>query len=160
MAPEVEGPPAPEVAHEFERRILGLARRVNASAWEMAALLYEWHEHQMWRLAGYETLNEFLAQPELGLSRTQFFRLTRLWRDLAVVKRVPTSVLAELDPSKAELVAPKIMRGEVDTEEAFADARVLGVRDLRERYGPEPDVVPEKVKCEACGSWYRPGENE
>jgi hypothetical protein len=143
----------------MEQRIKAAASIITGSWWDLAELLYEFHEERRWADLDYDTLNEFLAQPDLGISRALFFQMTRLWRDLAVTRQVDRAVLRELEPSKVREVVPAIMRGDVSIEEALADARDLGHRDMRKRYRGDPNAKldagaePVRIQCGQCGAW-------
>lgn len=146
-------------AFDLEQQIKRAAVAGHVAWWELSRLLYEFHEGGHWRPLGYETLTEFLAQPDLGISRTQFFRMTKLWRDLAVERGVPARVLTSVEPSKVREVAPAIVAGDVTVEDAISDAQALGYRDLRDKYRDgvsgklDADSEPERAKCPVCGSW-------
>lgn len=147
-------------AFDLERKIKARVQATHAAWWSLAEALYEFHELLGWMLLGYETLGEFLAQPEIGMSRRSFFRAVEMWRDLHIVRRVPARALSELEPSKVREVKPAIMRGHVKPEDALADAKELGYRDVVEKYrhqvgGQRLDASkePERVKCPMCGSW-------
>jgi hypothetical protein len=159
-------------AFQAERKIKQAALRAHESWWELASALYEFHEAGYWRALGYDSLDEFLAQPDMSLSRSTFFQMTKTWRDLVVVKKLPASTLAEIEPSKVQEVTPAIMRGDVSPEDALDDAKGLSYRDVRRKYRPEEaakhgqkpdDSVPLSaghepipVKCGTCGQWYTP----
>ena len=156
-------------AFESEQRIKQAAGNIRVAWWELAEEFYDFHEAGYWSYLGYETLDEFLAQPELGVKRATFFRMTKLWRDLVVTKQLPIETLRELEPSKLREVTPAIMRGEVKPDDAFDDVNGLSFRDIRTKYRPEeqakhgqkPDdsepldasAEPQRVQCTACGSW-------
>lgn len=158
-----------DAAFTLELGIKAAAVQVHASWWTLSQLLYAFHEGGYWSDIGYDTLDEFLAQPELGISRSQFFQMTRTWRDLVVVRNVEPKELEAVEPSKAKEVLPAIRRGDVEVEDALDDAKGLGARDLREKYRPqrqhkhkqapddstvlEADDEPVRVQCEVCGQW-------
>lgn len=159
-------------AFKLERRIKEAAVKVHESWWVLSEALYEFHEAGFWSALGYGSLDEFLAQPDLGMSRSQFFQMTKLWRDLVVVKKLPPGDLKELEPSKVREVAPAIMKGEVLPEDALADAEELSYRDVKVKYRPEEQAKtgqkadgstpldaasePKAVKCFNCGNYYTP----
>lgn len=129
---------------------------------ELAALLYMFHHGKGWFIAGYDTLEEWLASPDVEISRRMFFLLTESYRELAIDRRVPVSELHGIDMTKVQAVLPAIRRGQVDWAEAVADARVLSRRDLREKYKELPPVggtldrsiKPDEFhyeKCPTCG---------
>jgi hypothetical protein len=168
-------------AHELEQQIIACARGVALSTWGLAESLYRFHESAAWGLLGYESLGEFLAQPELGMSRTHFFRLTKLWRDLVVVREIEPAKLLQIEPMKLNEVVPAIMRGQVSVDDALSDAQALGARDLRKKYGNQDQAdqtpglqrregapsdlddepleatrEPVLVQCDLCRSWVPP----
>ena len=153
-------------AFETERAIKADLAALHADTWTLAKHLYEFREQRGWTLLGYGTLNEFLAQPEIGISSRWFFRLAQMWRDLVEVKQVSAPTLRDLEPSKVQEVMPAIMSGTVKPDDALADAKALGFRDLREKYrlpaiaghGQAPDGStplaaenePVRVPCPHC----------
>jgi hypothetical protein len=129
--------------------------------WNLAEQLYAFHEAGAWSLLGYETLREFLAQPDLGMSHSTFFQAVRLWRDLIVVRQIPAETISAVEPTKMREVYPALMRGDVSIEDALADAHSLGYRDIREKYRrekPGDDKLeatdePVRAQCPTCQSW-------
>lgn len=181
ISPTVQS--AVDAAFQLERRIFSCAERTAETTWELAEALYLFHKSGGWGLLGYDTLNEFLAQPELGMSRRQFFSLTRMWRDLVVVRQVEVSQLKRIEPAKVQEVVPAVLRGDVDLYRALGDAEALGHRDLRARYrgrvqhaalpdsepthsdsgqAPSPDapleatLEPDLVQCPVCRTLVHP----
>lgn len=138
----------------------------NQAWWDLAAGLTDLHEKGLWRWLGYDTLDAFLAQPDLGVSRSQFFRMTKLYRDLVIMREIPQKKLESLEPSKVREVAPAITSGEVEVSKALSDAESLAYRDLRAEYRPDrktgkrpaadptldAEEEPEIVVCPRCGS--------
>lgn len=164
-----------DAAFVLERKIKVSYAHVHVAWWALSEQLYQFHEGGYWSALGYETLDEFLAQPDLGLSRRQFFRMTKIWRDLVVVRQIDPEKLAEIEPSKMREVAPAIMRGDVSVDDAIDDAKSLGYRDVRAKYRPGPDQggqkpndsttlaaedEPVRVQCLECGSWYVPTQED
>lgn len=159
-------------AFNREIRIKRNVSQVAGKTWELAKDLYELHEGGEWALLGHDTLEDFLAQPDLGIQRTHFFRLTKMWRDLVVVRQIEPEKLKALEPTKVAEVTPAIMRGDVKVDDALSDAEVMSKSDLREKFrkakpGSDPDdtkldatAEPDRIKCETCGSWYIPDEVE
>lgn len=162
-------------AFRAERRIKALFLKAHDSWWALSKALYEFHEGGYWAVLGYDSLEDFLVQPDLGIARTQFFRMTKLWRDLVVVRQIAPADLVELEPTKVGEVAPAIMRGDVKIADALDDAKQLGWRDVRAKYridpttgktesGHKPDGStplnagdePARVLCAACGYWNVP----
>jgi hypothetical protein len=121
-------------------------------AWpKLAKALYEFNEDKAWLWLEAEplTLGEWLADADIGLRRTQYFLMVGLWEKLYVYRAIPVETLEELEPTKAAEVLPAIEAGKL-IEDAFADAKTLGYRDLREKYryakdGDEPDELDQTL---------------
>lgn len=159
-----------EQAFALGRKIETSQAKVAKEMWILAHHVYDFHEGGCWGLLGYDTLEEYLAQSEVSLKRSQFFRLSKMYRDLHLVKKIPMKTLQNIDPSKAQAIAGPLVRGDVSVEKALADASPggMGVRDLVEEYGRatngqkldderlDAESVPARVLCEHCGSWYEP----
>lgn len=156
-------------AFALERRIKERLGRGRQAWWDVAEALYDFHEQRAWMLLGYDSLEEFLGQPDIGMSRRSFFRAVQIWRDLNVVKQVPVKELREVEPSKAMEVRPAIMAGDVKPEKALDDAKELSVRDVKEKYRPsailrhgqapngstqlDASQEPQRVRCPCCRQW-------
>lgn len=156
-------------AFELEREIKTKVVGGREAWWQLAEVLYRFHEKSDPKYLGYEDVDEFLAQPEIGLSRRSYFRAVQLWSELIVVKQLPAAEVTEIEPSKAREVMPAIMRGDVKVEDALDDARALSKRDVIEKYRPSNQArhgqatndskplnaadEPERVRCDRCGQW-------
>lgn len=128
-----------EVAFALEHRIKGYVGAMMRTGWQLAEDLYRFQEMGAWALLDYDNLGQWLAQPEVNISRTTFFRLTRSYRALVLDHGVKPEQLAELDPSKVAEVLPALKRGDVALDKALADVKALGARDLRTEYGSSKD---------------------
>lgn len=147
-------------AFDLERKIKVGVRQIHEDTWDLAKALYEFHELRGFGLLGYETLEGFLAQPELGISRAWFFRLVQAWYWLVVVREVAPARLFPLEVSKVHEVLPAIRRGEVKPAQALDDVQALGKRDLREKYRSRggrdslaAEEEPVRVRCPTCSQW-------
>lgn len=161
-----------EDAFSYELRVKKAAGSIREAWWNFARELYAFHEGGYWQVLGYDSLQEFLAQPDLGLSRSQFFQMTKTWRDLVEVKKIKPELLAKLEPSKVSEVVPAIMRGDVKPAAALADVESLSYSDVKKKYRLEEQQAsgqkadgsapldaskePQGVICSACGSYYVP----
>ena len=121
-------------ATDIEDRIRQAIGAGRLALWALIEAAYEFEEEQGWIALGYDSKDEWLAQPEIGISRTQFFRMVRTWRTLVIRRQVDVPTLVRLDTSKVGIVLGAIEASRVDVEEALADADALAVRDLRTKY--------------------------
>jgi|SRR5215469_1370601 len=127
-----------ENCYQLEVSIKDAIGRGRAAMWELAKSLYEFNEEHGWTALGYDSQGEWLAQPEIGMSKRQFHRMVRIWNQTVVLRAIPEEDVIEIEPSKMEIVLPAIEANKKSVVEALEDARSLGVRDLREAYiGPQ-----------------------
>jgi hypothetical protein len=114
-----------------------------AAIWAVAQACAEFDDENGWTALGYDSMRQWLAEPDVGMSRATFMRLTRTYRELKK-RQVPASRMAELEPSKVDIVLPKVRTGAVDLEKALSDAEELGSSDLRANYYDRPDPADEE----------------
>jgi hypothetical protein len=131
----------PEEAQERREESFALDQEVKAALadgraamWRLAKAIYEFDELACWSALGYESLAHWLADPEVGLRKTQFYALRSRWEQLHVLRKVGEEELKELPPSKVDVVLPAIRAGTVKLEQALGDAKAMGFRDLRSVY--------------------------
>jgi hypothetical protein len=157
------------VAFELEREIKACVNQIHVDTWALAKALYEFREHGTHKLLGYETLEEFLGQPEIGISRSWFMALANMWRDLVVVRQVSPGRLEGIEPTKVRETMRAIRAGDVHPEKALDDAAALSRSDVIEKYQPaniarhgqSPDdstpldasAEPERIRCPLCDGW-------
>jgi hypothetical protein len=118
----------------FDKLIQGLTGARLALAL-VAEACYEISRDRAYVSLSYETLAEFLADPRVSLSRSEFFRFAAIWERLVIEGGVDPARLSVAGPSKLDVTLPAVREGRVSAEEAVTDAEVLGIRDLREKYG-------------------------
>jgi hypothetical protein len=137
---------SPEEAEERAERCYKLEQGIKRAMlsgreamWDLARNLHEFDEESGWTALGYDSLKDWLADPEVGLSRATFFRLVQTYRELAVRRQLPEATLGELEVSKVQIILPKLKAGSVKLTDAIEDVKTLGARDLRSKYLRRPD---------------------
>lgn len=157
---------ATTAAYTLESQIVAGIRMIRAQWVDLAAHLYEFHRSRAWETLGYETLDLWLAAPDIEMSRRTFYALAETYRVLAVENQVTHERLGVIDMTKATEILPAVRRGQVDIETALSDCEVLTRTDLRDRYTGTAlpplagDVNDQPVKpdefhyenCPTCGS--------
>lgn len=135
-----------QLCHDINDRIIESLSQGRVAMLELAHALYDFHQETGWSSLGFAKQEDWLAQPEINITTTDYFRLIRRWRELVVVRHIDTSRLAQLEPSKIDIVMPAIEDNKVSADDALHDAEALGARDLREKYrgrhtpaSPPPD---------------------
>ena len=130
----VEGELVTNVAQDqYDRLLEGLsASRLALSA--VAQACHDISRDKSWSDLGYESLAEFLASPEITLTRSNFFRMAQIWELYVLDGGISPLSLAVASPSKFAIPMRALGANEVTVEEALADVETLGARDLREKY--------------------------
>ena len=135
-----------ELCRSIEVGIVQDLTEGRTAMWRLAQHCYEFNQEEGWSALGYESQNEWLAQPEIGMSRAQYMRLVRMYRELVVFRQIPEETLAGLDHSKLGIVMPVIEANAKPLDEILDDVRTMGARDLRETYiGVSPPSQDGKV---------------
>jgi hypothetical protein len=122
----------------------------------LASVLYEFDRDNLWEPLGYESLTEWLAGPEVELTRKAFRDHVRVWRELVVERGVGAEHLFGAEFTKVRDALPFITSGKADARAVLADAAALTRSDLIEKYGGDPNAPlaaedePEHVKCPTC----------
>ena len=133
-------PPARKVdAHDAHNRLVFGIKASHLALSAVAQACHEIHEQQAWSELGYDTLSEYLASPEIGMSRSAFYDLCAIWERYVLEGGADPQALQAGGPSKLVVPIPAIKAGEVTVVEALEDVEALGLRDLREKYQGEKD---------------------
>jgi hypothetical protein len=164
-------PPTQEEALQESEQAFGVAQElvnainaVRADMWVVAHWCYEADEQVVWLKLGYETKGEWLAQPEIHMTRGTFDRMVRVYRETVVARRLDAPTLEHLDPSKVDIVLAKVNKREVTFKQAISDVESLGAQDLREKYQgikprpPEPDPDETEVFDDEVLDEHEPAE--
>jgi len=128
-----------------EQQIKAGLRKGRQAMWETAEALHGFDGQSGWLALGYETLGEWLADPDITLSRRTYYRLVQAWQEMVVIREVPVPTLAQLDLTKVEIALPALKQGRATLEDVVSDVEVLGARDLRVKYrheAEEDEYVP------------------
>lgn len=132
---------ASATAHEQEIKA-GL-KEVRGGLWRAAKALYAFNEESGWQALGYETLGEWLGDPDVTMTRATFYRMLSAWQEFHIHRHVDESKLRTLDLTKAAIALPALKRGETTVEDVLGDTEALGARDMRLKYGRIIEVEPE-----------------
>jgi hypothetical protein len=122
-----------ETCHALQEQVKAGLRKGREAAWQVAQALTLFDEERGWEVLGYETVSEWLADPEIGMGKTTYYRWIQTWKTLAA-RNVDPSSLGRLDPSKVSIIVPALRSGKASTKDALADVEALAASDLREKY--------------------------
>lgn len=147
------------VAREIHNNLLVVNQIGKGQDWALAKQLYALRRFDLWRFAvgGYDSWEDYLKQPELGISRHKADKLIRIYEyfivskkyDLENLKDVPWYALDFI--SKKNTPADKVM-------ELLLDAKHLTPKDFKETYfditngGDRTYSYVLMKKCDQTGS--------
>jgi hypothetical protein len=142
----------PDDAYEMEKRLKAALRLTRRSLLAVGEECHNISRGHAYEALGYETLAEFLAQPEVGMSRSEFFTAAKIHEVFVLEHGIEPDRLAEAGMAKLAVVLPKVTAGEIEAETAVADASTNGLRDLRDEYRePRESTVDQTPNCPRCG---------
>jgi hypothetical protein len=155
------------IAHGAHAKVIEGLRGVRLSLALVAEGCHELHVTEGWRELGYESLSEYLAAPEITISRTEFYRMAEIWSAYVLNGGVEPIELQGAGPSKLEVPLPAITAGVVSAVQAVADATSMTRKDLRSHYAglvgdeepkPKPkrpvEITDEMVERGALAIWH------
>lgn len=141
----------PQDAFQLEQKLKAALRITRRSLIDVAEACYGISRNHAYEALGYDTLAEFLAQPDVGMSRSEFFTAAKVHEVFVLEHGIDPDRLADASLTKLDVVLPKVAAGEVEAEEALTDAATQGLRDLRDGYRGERespgDRTPGCVRC-------------
>jgi hypothetical protein len=170
---------AAEQAFNVETRIRQTVQAMRAGWIILSEDLYQFHQQEMWRDLGHDGFEEWLAAPDIGLSRRMVYHLIDIWRELVVKAGADPEVLKRVEPARLHEVLPAIRRQQVSLDRALGDAQALSANDLRERYRPggggtvsaedgsagpdertsyEAEEESQWLRCPTCSSRVKAGD--
>ena len=142
----------PDDAYEMEKRLKAALRATRRSLMDVCAASHDISRNHAYEALGYETLAEFLAQPDVGMSRSEFFTAAKIHQVFVLEHGIDPEKLAEAGMAKLAVVLPKVTAGKIEAETAVADASTNGLRDLRDEYRePRESPVDRTHGCPRCG---------
>lgn len=148
---------SPVRAFDLQAAVLKDCQSMREKWVDLAGNLHAFHAAKAWTRLGADSFNEWVAQPEIALKRSQAYFLVEAWQELVVVRGAEPAVLKRADLTKMAVVLPALRRGDVDLEDALADCESLSRSDLRDKYVDgdgrlDAEGEPLHTQCPKCGS--------
>jgi hypothetical protein len=134
--------------YALDQQIRGGLRKGREGLWEAAKAIYDFDAQNGWSARGldYESVSHYCADPEIGISRSTYHRLKRVYEQTVVLRKVDFDRVKQIDYSKVDLVLDKVRNGKKKIDDALDDAEALGQRDLRDEYwGPRPEDTESAI---------------
>jgi len=133
-------------ALEVEARIKEALAEGKSALWKASEAMWEFEQIQGWASLGYTSLNKWLEDPEIDMTRGTYYRLVRTWQKLAIEKGIERPQLEQVSMSKAALVADEVASGKVRPATALKDVQQLTAEQLREKYDKPKRGRPAKTE--------------
>ena len=141
-------------ADENHHNILGLKTRIGEELLMLGALLVIQHDNKYYKYYS-DTWEEYLAMPEIGMSRFfahKLMQINRVWIDKFNVS------LAKLNIDSEKLYLTSRKANENNYEELLEYARTNSRSDVIKMFGKEYEFDPERYKvviCPKCGYEFK-----
>jgi len=139
------------LAFENSQKIIALKNNIEKDFMVLASLLIANHDNQYYKILGYDTWEEFLAIPEISISRSFAYKIMQVYR-IWVIKYGVSQENLNIDNEKLFLAS--IQATKDNYEEWLERARVLSRSDIRGLIKGED--YEYKVKCPQCGWEFAP----
>lgn len=109
------------MAHNRQQRMIALAQSITAAAVELGQH-FEWFARtEAYRELGYESMREFLAQPDLSFSYKTFYNLKRVYTTYCLTHEADIGDVAAVPYSKLIAAIPLLETKPVEEVIAIAD---------------------------------------
>ena len=119
-----------KIAFENHTHIINLKSHITKSFLELAFFLKISHDEKYYNTLGYDSFQEYLGTPEIGLTRSWAFKLMKVYEIWIEKYSIPAEQIQDIDVEKL-YIATTLIKGE-DFEERLEQARTLSRSDLRE----------------------------
>lgn len=141
-------------AFELERQVVDGCRAIRQAWILLAGYLSEMQRDELCRSLGYDTFTEWLASPEISLSRSHAYALIGAYREFVIEHGLNVELVGAVEASKLAVTLPAVRAELVSADQALDDATSLSRSDLREKYrDPTARLNTEKERpiCPSCG---------
>lgn len=142
--------------HHHEQLLTGLATTRRGLA-DIAEACYQIQQGKLWTALGYDRLADYLSDPDITLTRREFFRAAAIHEAYVVEAGVDPDVLELAPASKFEVAIPGILDPMRPNDEVISHVVNNGIRDLRIEYRGAEESAPDapSARCETCGQTLR-----
>jgi hypothetical protein len=146
-------------AYRLHQKLISLKHAVEASGILMGQMLYEIQEKELFKTLGYDTFEQYLADPELSFGRATAYKLKKIYKQWVLDYGYNIDELEKIGQERL-LEAGKVATPE-NQKEWLIKATSLSMSDLvlevRETAGNDghTDFVPAPrlIRCAVCGKW-------
>jgi hypothetical protein len=147
------------LAHEITEKIKEIVRDTTLNFYQTGELLKQVRDQKLWLASGCESFESYIADPELGISRTSAYNAIQL------VENFKYKEIRELDYSKVTKIIPAL--SVAPKEKLLELAGTLSRGDLSKEVatimGKDENVakpVPFIFRCPKCGKIKGIGQDD
>ena len=147
-----------DAAFENDQLIKRLASHLTLGFLEFGRLLKDNRDKNYYEALGYETFEEYIANPELSLSRTTIYRFIRVFEVYVEKLKLPKKELALVGCSKLDLIKERVNKS--NWKKWAAKAQALSYTDLSMEVQEERDKKagifkrrPKMFLCKDHRAW-------
>jgi len=140
-----------KLAFENSQKIIALKNNIEKDFMILASLLITNHDEKYYKVLGYETWEEFLAIPEVSISRSFAYKIMQVYRVWVIKYGVSQE---NLDIDNEKLFLASIQATEENYEEWLERARTLSRSDIRGLL--KGDDYEYTVECPKCHYRFKP----
>lgn len=117
------------LAHENREALVRIRLESGKLGFALARLLKENRDKSYYKLLGYDSFEEFLADPDISMRRSTVYNYIRIYELFVERLKLDEAMLAEIGTRRLQLVSPVV---ENDPKEWMSKARELSRSDLAE----------------------------
>jgi len=99
----------------------------------LAKYLYTMREKKLWKVLGYHSMNSYLADPDVGIDRSDYYLLVGIYEDFVLKLSVQSDNLNQVGKTKLGIIRPYVNEHEDQVDELLNDAMALSKTDLRKQ---------------------------
>ena len=144
-----------EEANKNHQLVLRITTEIKKNLWDLAIVLKKCRDNKLYKYYN-NTFEEYLGNPEIGLSRFFVYKIIRNYEVWIEDYNVELAKLEDIDSEKLYIAG--IMATPQDYEEILEKARSLSRSDLRQLKSGNYEFDPAKfetLKCPNCGHTWR-----
>lgn len=156
---ELTKPATVEEAQKSYRLTLRITTEIRKNLYDLAIVLKDCRDRKLYKFYN-DTFEEYLANPEIGLSRFYVFKIIRNYEVWGEEYNVSQEQLRKIDPEKLYTIGTMITGAKLSpevVEERLEQARNLSRSDVRQlKSGKEYELEYwKKVTCPKCGEEFK-----
>lgn len=156
-------------AHQNREAIIALKNVIGRDFLTMGHLLWTNKKENYWRSLGHESFDEFIAEPEVGLSPSMVYGVMQVYETFILKLARPVDEVAQIDYTKLTAIVPvtnaenvrdwldkaaNLSRSDLRTE--VAEAQGKAPKEWKEKT-PEPEGLYDTIPPICSGASYVEG---